>query len=99
MAANENLKKRAYETARQEYLKEKARELADPSPIASGIKKYGRKYITDPIFSLLSRGTGQTAYNDEELRARKEILGYKKGGAVCRGGGRAVRGVKKAKFY
>ena len=37
-------------------------------------------------------------YDRGSDKARKEILGYKKGGFVCRGNGKAMR-TKKTKIY
>lgn len=64
----------------------------------SGLKKFGRKIVdkvTDPVFDALL--PGDKAYTEGTKRGRKEVVGYKEGGAV-RGAGCAQRGVKKCKI-
>lgn len=102
--ATEAQKQQAYEAARDYHTKEKAKSDRNPSPIMDTVTKYGRMYLSDPVWNYLSRGLRQSDLYNEERRARKDVLGYKRGGSVktaeggsVRGCGCAKRGVKKCK--
>lgn len=83
---------KAYADARAYFDKEK-----DDGPFKRMVKKGIRKYFADPVMDFFEPDKDSAR---EEYRARKEVIGYKcggkmaKGGSVCRGGGAATRGIK-----
>jgi hypothetical protein len=91
----EKLEQKGYETGKAKYAREKDIE----SPKMQNILKKYRENIADPTSKFIGKITpiGED-YGRGSDKARKELLGYKKGGFVCRGNGKAMR-TKKTKIY
>ena len=91
----QKLEQRGYDTGKAIYAIEKDIE----SPKMQNILKKYRENIADPTGKFIGKimSTGGD-YDRGSDKARKEILGYKKGGFVCRGNGKAIR-TKKTKIY
>ena len=91
----EKLEQKGYETGKAKYAREKDIE----SPKMQNILKKYRENIADPTSKFIGKITpiGED-YDRGSDKARKELLGYKKGGFVCRGNGKAMR-TKKTKIY
>ena len=91
----QKLEQRGYDTGKAIYAREKDIE----SPKMQNILKKYRENIADPTGKFIGKimSTGGD-YDRGSDKARKEILGYKKGGFVCRGNGKAMR-TKKTKIY
>jgi hypothetical protein len=87
----QKLEQRGYDTGKAIYAREK--DIESPK-MQNFLKKY-RENIADPTSKFLGIGN---EYDKGSDKARKELLGYKKGGFVCRGNGKAMR-TKKTKIY
>ena len=91
----QKLEQKGYETGKAKYAREKDIE----SPKMQNILKKYRENIADPTSKFIGKITTiGDDYDRGSDKARKEILGYKKGGFVCRGNGKATR-TKKTKIY
>jgi hypothetical protein len=91
----QKLEQKGYETGKAKYAREKDIE----SPKMQNILKKYRENIADPTSKFIGKITTiGDDYDRGSDKARKEILGYKKGGFVCRGNGKAMR-TKKTKIY
>ena len=91
----QKLEQKGYETGKAKYAREKDIE----SPKMQNILKKYRENIADPTSKFIGKITTiGDDYDRGSDKARKEILGYKKGGFVCRGNGKAIR-TKKTKIY
>ena len=91
----EKLEQKGYETGKAKYAREKDIE----SPKMQNILKKYRENIADPTSKFIGKITpiGED-YGRGSDKARKVLLGYKKGGFVCRGNGKAIR-TTKTKIY
>jgi hypothetical protein len=89
----EKLYNKYYKSSSDEYTKEKNED--EEKPISKTITKYRRKIIEDPMatvtdFLLNPPGTGSKlsdsirSVRKVDLKARKDVLGYKKGGKAKR---------------
>ena len=72
------LEKKGYETGKAKFSREKDRQ----SPTTQNIMKKYRENITDPTINFIDKITGTRPYREGSNKARKEILGYKKGGKI-----------------
>ena len=91
----QKLEQKGYETGKAKYAREKDIE----SPKMQNILKKYRENIADPTSKFIGKITTiGDDYDRGSDKARKEILGYKKGGFVCRGNGKVIR-TKKTKIY
>ena len=72
------LEKKGYETGEAKFSREKDRQ----SPTTQNISKKIRENISDPTINFIDKITGTRPYREGSNKARKEILGYKKGGKI-----------------
>ena len=75
------LEKKGYETGEAKFSREKDRQ----SPTTQNILKKTRENIYDPTINFIDKITGTRPYREGSNKARKEILGYKKGGKIKKG--------------